>query len=274
MFCIAKVSADGVSTRSPQPFSLVASGFQLSQCATSRAPDCGSQGSAVRFRERWACRCFPPYLGPFCDQQAVALPLTDSTQPVSAQELKPWQWSFYTFEITCGAGEYRLRIQQPTESAEGSLVISWSWGHLHTVLAESTALGLVVSSSSSELDTGRVTTLVVQVDPLVLGDLRSLFVGLQWQGRSGKSAAQLSWVAGEGTSCGTDPAESKESGNSEQLVLWICLAVMGITAILTAVVILKYLRGRQMVLPYASSQRDVEQAESSQASKQEWQFES
>lgn len=273
VFCIAKVTAESVSTRSPQPFSLVASGFQLSQCATSRAPDCGTQGSAVRFQEnQWACRCFPPYLGPFCDQQAVALPLTDSTQPVSAQELKPWQWSFYTFEITCGAGEYRLRIQQPT-SAEGILVTRWSWGHLHTALADSTAAGLVVSSSSSELDTGRVTTLAVQVDPQVLGDLRSLFVGLQWQGRNGKSAAQLSWVAGEGTSCGTDSAESKESGNSEQLVLWICLAVVGITAILAAVVILKYLRGRQMVLPYASSQRDVEQADS-QTSKQEWQFES
>ena len=107
---------------------------------------------------------------------------------------KPWQWSFYTFEITCGAGEYRLRIQQPT-SAEGILVTRWSWGHLDTALADSTAAGLVVSSSSSELDTGRVTTLAVQVDPQVLGDLRSLFVGLQWQGRNGKSAAQLSWVA-------------------------------------------------------------------------------
>eukprot|EP00435_Cladocopium_sp_Y103_P041095 s32_g11.t1 len=242
VFCIAKVTAESVSIRSPQPFSLVASGFQLSPCAAElRAPDCGSQGSAVRFQEnQWACRCFPPYLGPFCDQQAVALPLTDNTQPVSAQELnlgcehtcmKPWQWSFYTFEITCGAGEYQLRIQQ---SSEGSLVTRWSWGHLHTVLADSTAAGLVVSSSSLELDTGRVTTLVVQVDPLVLGDLRSLFVGLQWQGRSGKSDAQLSWVAGEGTSCGTDAAESKESGNSEQLVLWICLAVAGITAILAA----------------------------------------
>ena len=49
-FTSCQVLAPAVPTSSPQPLSLVASGFRLSPCGAqmARAPDCGLQGSAVR----------------------------------------------------------------------------------------------------------------------------------------------------------------------------------------------------------------------------------
>ena len=226
----------------------------------------------ARFEEtKWTCRCFSPYLGPFCDQQATNVPLTDSNEPVTSHELNPWQWSFFTMDVTCGAGEYRLEIIHPPG---GTLFTRWSWGHLHTTLAPTTTPGVTTSSSSSTLQTGgKVTTLAVQVSETI-SDLRSFYVGLQWQGRNGQTTAQLRWVASEGTSCGTVTTEDQNSSTDPgQLVLWICVAVVGVAAVIGAVVILKYFRGTQKVLPHESSQRDVEQADF-QTSKQQWQFES
>ena len=88
--CIARVNAyKGVSAQAPQPFSLVASGFQLAQCAAPvRVIDCGNYGTAARIDTKWTCQCVWPYLGPFCDQQAQEVPLhLDMTSPVRAEEL-------------------------------------------------------------------------------------------------------------------------------------------------------------------------------------------
>jgi len=277
--CIARVNAyKGVSAQAPQPFSLVASGFQLAQCAAPvRVIDCGNYGTSARIDTKWTCQCVWPYLGPFCDQQAQEVPLhLDMTSPVRAEELFPWQWSFFTMEVTCGAGQYQLLIEQPDH--RGNLLSHVSWGHLHTTLLETLPAvpGVTVTKGNIfELQNGgQRMTIVVDIQENILNELKSIFIALQWQGRSSQARTQLRWSA-EGLSCGISTVPVAMEASPGELVLLICGVVLGIAAVIVAaVVILKSFRGREKVLPREPSRHDVEQAECIHTANQQWHFES
>jgi len=248
--CIASITANGVSAMSPQPFSLVVAGpFVLSQCeAQVRPPNC-VQGVAEQSASGWRCRCFPPYLGPFCDQDAMTLELQSDEAEASIQKLRAWQWSFFSAPVPC-AGDYSLVIDAPS----GSLQMHLAWGHLHT---SGSGLEQREGITFDLREDGSTTIIQMQITEAAFGLAHAATLGLQWRDRSGESSISLQFSSVV-SSCGAEKGLASE--DPLPVVLAVGLGVALILAAIASFVCWRLFRGRPKVSPPGASP-DMEAAE-------------
>jgi len=209
--CVVEVKALGVSELQSQSFSLVIAGGLLPspECKASSPPNCVN-GEAVQLEgtTSWVCSCTEPWVGAFCDQTAEQLAL--STPDASLEEsggtrsLRALQWTFFEAMPSCGAGSYKLVLEE--SGLEPQLSVAVTLIHFDKVLSlEPTN----VTTSTQVIAGGRRVTTLVQIPDDALEAGAKVLFSLHSSARDGLVSYSLHWQPD------ADLVESCYSGSSE-----------------------------------------------------------
>mmetsp|Transcript_101235 Transcript_101235/g.179836 ORF Transcript_101235/g.179836 Transcript_101235/m.179836 type:complete len:961 (+) Transcript_101235:38-2920(+) len=249
--CIVEVTAQSVSERQPQSFSLVVAGALLPspECRASAQPSCVN-GNPVQVAATgsWACRCTEPWVGAFCDQTAKQLELSTSEQS-KTYSLRALQWSFFEATASCGAGSYELVLEETSSSVDPQFSIAATWGHFEVLSFSPEMQSVTVTSSTEAIAGGHRITKLVQIPEDALQTAAKVSFALHSSVRDQPVSFSLRWQP-HGDLVGTCASESAATGatGSTSIVIYVIIGMVALVllASVVACILLKTQKTRQV----------------------------